>query len=128
MQNRIGVVRRAKGMSQTELAEAVGTTRAQIYRLEKGKRGLSLDWMTRVARALDVKVADLLPTEEGDSAGLSPEEEILNIISQLPERDKLMLVYIAREVLQAMHRWNSEPNKSRDGSLEIRGKAPISRK
>lgn len=108
IQNRIGILRRAKGMSQTELADAIGTTRVQIHRLEHGARRLSLDWMERVARALNVKISDLLPSEEGSAKYASPEEEILGIVAQLSEKDQLTLVKIAREILHARRRWESE--------------------
>lgn len=101
MQNRIGILRRAKGMSQAKLADAAGTTRSQINRLERGDRRLSLDWMTRIARVLDVKMSELLPHDSAASSveSVSAEEEILRIVSQLAEKDKLMLVGIAREIL-----------------------------
>ena len=99
MQNQIGILRRAKRMSQADLAVAVGTTRSQINRLEHGERRLSLDWMTRIARVLDVKLSELLPPD-GPVASASPEEEILHIVSRLPEKDKRMLVGIAREILR----------------------------
>lgn len=102
MQNRIGILRRAKRMSQAELAAAIGTTRSQINRLEHGDRRLSLDWMTRIARGLDVKMSELLPHDSAapPASPASPEEEILRIVSLLPEKDKLMLVGIAREILR----------------------------
>lgn len=102
MQNRIGILRRAKKMSQAELAAAVGTTRSQINRLEHGDRRLSLDWMARIARVLEVKLSELLPADSAASpaAPVSPEEEILQIVALLPEKDQLMLVGIAREILR----------------------------
>jgi transcriptional regulator with XRE-family HTH domain len=99
MQNRIGILRRAKKMSQAELAAAAGTTRSQINRLEHGGRRLSLDWMTRIAHALDVNLSELLPND-GAASPASPEAEILRIVSLLPEKDKLMLVGLAREILR----------------------------
>lgn len=58
--NRIYELRRAKGLSQQELAELVGCSKMHISGMERGKRELSLEWMRRLAQALDVLPADIL--------------------------------------------------------------------
>jgi transcriptional regulator with XRE-family HTH domain len=62
MGNRIRDLRLGAGLSQAELAELVGTTQAQIARLETGERRLTVEWMQRIARALSLRPSDLLPT------------------------------------------------------------------
>lgn len=54
--------RQAKGMSQRELAEIVGTTQSAIARLERGGRPPRIDTLLRIADALDCDlVVDLRP-------------------------------------------------------------------
>lgn len=60
-QNRIRELRRAKGLSLKQLAELAGTTHQTVQRLETGERRLSQQWMERLASALGIKPADLLP-------------------------------------------------------------------
>jgi transcriptional regulator with XRE-family HTH domain len=68
--NNIAALRKAKGMSQTELAEAIGTKLTHMGKLERGERPLSGDWIERIAVALDIEPfqiiapARLFPTEE----------------------------------------------------------------
>lgn len=50
----------AAGLNQYELADKLGTTQNQVSRLETGKRKLTLRWLTRLAKALDKAVAELL--------------------------------------------------------------------
>jgi transcriptional regulator with XRE-family HTH domain len=50
--NRIKVVRSARGLSLDELAERVGTTNQQISLLEGGKRRLTSDWLIRLSKEL----------------------------------------------------------------------------
>lgn len=69
-QNRIQQLREAKGWSQAELAQRTGTTGQQIGRLEAGKRKLSVEWMTRLAAALEVPLAEFLGSEERDTVPL----------------------------------------------------------
>jgi transcriptional regulator with XRE-family HTH domain len=105
MQNRIGILRLQKGLSLTELAKAAGTTKAQIQKLERGDRRLSLGWMERLARALDVKISDLLPQGAVACQHGPEEKEILEIVSQLPIEDRVVLVRMANELLGTLRRW-----------------------
>lgn len=59
--NRIREWRQKRGWSQQQLADACATTRAQIDKLERGERRLTVDWMLRLAKPLDCLPADLLP-------------------------------------------------------------------
>lgn len=58
--NRIRDIRFERRMTLQQLAEASGTTKSQIDKLEKGQRRLTVDWMARIAKALDCDLRDLL--------------------------------------------------------------------
>ena len=58
--NRIREIREAAGLSSDELGERVGTSGAQIRRLETGERKLTADWMGRIAEVLGCTPADLI--------------------------------------------------------------------
>jgi transcriptional regulator with XRE-family HTH domain len=49
--------RRARRLSQKELAELVGTTQSAIARLESGGRPPRIDTLLRIANALDCELA-----------------------------------------------------------------------
>jgi len=53
-------LREAKGVTQAELARAVGMMRANISRVEAAKHRPTLETMERIAKALKVSVADLI--------------------------------------------------------------------
>ena len=54
--------RRARGLSQAELAELCGTTQSAIARLESGGRPPRIDTLLRIANALDCDlVVELSP-------------------------------------------------------------------
>ncbi len=54
--------RKARGLSQKELAELTGTTQSAIARLESGGRPPRIDTLLRIAEALDCElVVDLKP-------------------------------------------------------------------
>lgn len=50
--NQIRFWRQQKGWTLQQLADAAGTTRAQIDKLERGSRRLTVDWMVRLATPL----------------------------------------------------------------------------
>ncbi|WP_373489282.1 helix-turn-helix domain-containing protein, partial [Blastomonas sp.] len=62
MINRIRDVRRAKAMTLEDVARACQppTTAQTIGRLETGTRTLSIDWLNRIAAALNVESSALV--------------------------------------------------------------------
>lgn len=69
MINRIRDIRRQKGLTLADVAErcAPPTTAQTIGRLETGMRQLSLSWMNKIARALEVEAELLVRGEESDA-------------------------------------------------------------
>jgi len=60
--DKVAAQRQAKGFSQRELAEIVGTTQSAIARLERGGRPPRIDTLLRIADALECElVVDLKP-------------------------------------------------------------------
>lgn len=56
----IAAERTAQGLTQAELASRVGVVKNSVWRYEHGDRGLDLDQMETVARALGLKLWQLL--------------------------------------------------------------------
>jgi len=63
----IASLRIARGMSQTELAERIGTTLSMLGKLERGERKLTSDWIDKLSGALGVEPSAILqpPVESG---------------------------------------------------------------
>lgn len=60
--------RKLLGMTLRQLAEATGTTPQTIQRLETGNMTVSLEWMDKIAHALDTDPAKLLAPVEASAA------------------------------------------------------------
>jgi transcriptional regulator with XRE-family HTH domain len=58
--NRIAEERKAKGMTQQQLADAVGAHWITISKLERGRIKLTTDWLEKLAEPLGVRGIDLL--------------------------------------------------------------------
>ena len=102
--NRIYSLRKAKGLTQEELGQRVGVTKAQINKYETGiTQNLKRSVAEAMAAALDVSPAFLLGWQEKhpvlDGAKLSSEEEeLLRIYRSLDVRKKIKLLSLAIEL------------------------------
>lgn len=65
--SRIREIRKERGLTLQDVADRAGTTAQTIGRLETGTRTLSLKWVNRISKALEVEGATLLALpEQGD--------------------------------------------------------------
>lgn len=64
-QNQISALRRVRGVSQQELADAIGTTISTIGKLERGERRLNQDWMEKIAAVLKCEPHMLIQKDGG---------------------------------------------------------------
>jgi transcriptional regulator with XRE-family HTH domain len=58
---RIQKVRKAKGLTQEQVADKIGTSTPWIGSIETGRALPNLQMLQKLARALQVKVKDLIP-------------------------------------------------------------------
>jgi transcriptional regulator with XRE-family HTH domain len=65
MATRIRDIRKARGLTLQALADRVGTTAQTIQRLETGNMTVSVDWLSRIGRALQLSPAQLLVGSTG---------------------------------------------------------------
>lgn len=72
--NNIAELRKAAGLSQTQLAEAIGTTLNNLGKLERGDRRLNQDWINKIAGTLRVpahKIIEDAPLDEVPDAPIA---------------------------------------------------------
>jgi transcriptional regulator with XRE-family HTH domain len=75
----IARIRKAKGLTQTDLAEMTGITQASISRAENGDDGVTLGNFKSIAAALNVKLSDLFAENRS-----VVEQAILTAYRELP--------------------------------------------
>lgn len=107
IQRRLGVaisaVRRARGLTQEGLAEAVGASSEWISRVERGVGAPSLVMMVKLCVALEVGAGELLDGATAPGSGRPGVQELLSISRDLPDGAIAVLVAAARE-LQAQRK------------------------
>lgn len=80
--NRIRELRRAAGMTQADLADAIGVKQNLIGRYETGDRELSLARLRQIARALHTDVGSLLAPEDNTHGLDEREREVIETMRE----------------------------------------------
>lgn len=101
---RLTALRRAKGPSQTQLAELLDTTRKMIDYYERRADNPSLDFIQRAAEALDVSVVELLGSQSKAARGKpgsNPQLQLrLEQIRRLPRKEQEFVIRFIDTVLE----------------------------
>ena len=79
--------RRAK-LTQHDLAQALGLSRASVANIERGKQPIQLHSIFKIASVLHVDVRELIPTLEHEVGSMQIREWLDRI--QTPSRDGLL--------------------------------------
>jgi len=85
--NALYQIREQRGLTQKDIAEAVGTTANQISRLESGVRKLSPEWIDRLSKVLNCTKAELLGEEPAEPLS-EREKAFLEMFRNLSEREQ----------------------------------------
>lgn len=85
--NNIYLLRQKKGLTQRQIAEAIGTTATQISKLENGERKLAPEWLERLSVALNCTKAELLGEEQPQPL-TEREKAFLEVFRRLNERQQ----------------------------------------
>lgn len=76
---RIRLLRKIRGLSQQALAEAAGVTFQQIQKYERGANRVSASMLTRIAKTLNVPVAEMF----GENAAYSGAvDEVADLLAE----------------------------------------------
>ena len=70
--SKVAGIRKAQGLTRSQLAVKVGISQDQIAKLENGKFGFRAATLERIAKALGVKEAYLVQEDGENSASVSP--------------------------------------------------------
>lgn len=84
--NRIREWRKARKMRLVELAARVGSTATQLSRMETGERPVTIEWLQRIARPLNVTPGELLRHEDNPLLPAPREAELLYKLREGGER------------------------------------------
>ena len=101
IRQRIRKIRKARGFSQEQLAEAVGISVTHMSHIETANTKLSLAVLVEIAQALDARIDDLVFSPPRDSVGMI-EEEIAEILKGCDGRQARIIRDLVKAAKQAM--------------------------
>lgn len=87
MDNRLKELRKAKKLTQEQLADMVGVSQSLIALIEKGKRDIDFTLAEQLAKALNVKPYELMPLEWQPQPITPAEQQILDMIRKTTAAD-----------------------------------------
>lgn len=99
--NRIRELRKAKGWTQEQLAEAAGLHYSYIGGVERGDRNISLETLEKIVLALKVPPTILFKFEERDERGKAL-DEFITFLSFLTSNEINTLNRVNREFISAL--------------------------
>ena len=97
--------RKARGLTQTQLAQRLHVVRQTVSKWEKGWSVPDAQLLQELAQQLDVPVTALLAETDASNAGLGPAEDAAQALAQklvLLESKHLLCVWALDAMLQAL--------------------------
>ena len=91
---RIRQQRKARGLTQEELAEKLSTTMQYISRLERAKNKVSIEYLYRIADALDCSIYTLLPATQLPQRKFFSEDLMYQLEHCTPKQKQFITSYI----------------------------------
>lgn len=85
--NNIRNIRILRDMTQSELADLIGVKQPHMSRIEKGDEGPPLSLFRRIARALDVPLADLFDDQQSATI-----RRVVDVLRNLPPDNQALVV------------------------------------
>lgn len=104
---RIAEAREARGYTQEQLAQAIGTTQQTIQRWESGQVTPRVDKVEDVSRALGITMSFLLGIDDNKKEHLSAsEQEVIDIMRSVTVEGKNQLLIYARGIASSFPKNN----------------------
>jgi len=105
---RLRALRRSRGMTQTELADALGTHYTSVSHVERGLRGLTIQQLVKLAKALRVSADEILFEPKASKEKAQPGNgrllRRLQRIEELPRADQRFVLKILDELVEKHRR------------------------
>jgi transcriptional regulator with XRE-family HTH domain len=115
---RIRKVRMEHGVKQKDLAKTVGISQGALTNFELGRRKISLEWIFKIAKALDVPVCYLLGVAEPAAGGdLAPKEHRLVRAYRRVGRDPRLQTDLLTLIERVGHHVDRPPRAGRSAAL-----------
>jgi transcriptional regulator with XRE-family HTH domain len=92
---RIKLLRQDRGMTQVELAAQLKISQSNLSAIERGARGVTVNQLVRITRALGASTDDILSDTKAPEPGARPRKKLmhrLRRVQELAEGDQRILL------------------------------------
>jgi transcriptional regulator with XRE-family HTH domain len=91
MENRIREVRKARGLGLADLAKKIGVSMSAMSKLETGQMQLTVRYIDKISKALNVAPAALLPSDPGGPSLINNSllAEVLTVVKEIINQKNL---------------------------------------
>lgn len=103
-------MREARGMSQEELAAAVGMKKAAISKYERGRAHPTIDRLRQMAKVLECRVTDLIDDEHEDPKA----DKMLQLFHDLPPDQQDAMIRLATTMAEPARNAGSPTDRKRN--------------
>ncbi len=94
-------LRQLAGLTQSDLADAIGCSVEHISRIETGRRTISVDNLVRIARLFGLSADDMLRT--ADPKNIDPYQAAINVrLQNCTEKEKRLFLELLKICKQLM--------------------------
>lgn len=101
--NRIKKLRKMQGLSQEKLAAKAKLHYTYIGAVERGERNLSLQSIEKIAKGLNVSIAELFSLPEKPSIEADLREEITNLLCNKDVKTLTLVLRVLKALLEKLY-------------------------
>ena len=117
---RMKLLRQDRGMTQVELATELEISQSNLSAIERGTRGLTVNQLVRIAKALRASTDEILFDSKAPEAGARPSKKLmrrLRRVHELSQADQRILLQLLDGLLlhreEKRRRLQARPSKTK---------------
>ena len=98
LSRRVKMIRLAQGVSQTKMAEVIGTSQTNLSNMEAGRTAITIQNLFKIQKVLGCKMADFFVDFDGEAEVIADKNQEMAPQSSLDLEDALSILKLLKKV------------------------------
>ena len=98
LSRRVKMIRLAQGVSQTKMAEVIGTSQTNLSNMEAGRTAITIQNLFKIQKVLGCKMADFFVDFDGEAEVIADKNQEMAHQSSLDLEDALSILKLLKKV------------------------------
>ena len=98
LSRRVKMIRLAQGVSQTKMAEVIGTSQTNLSNMEAGRTAITIQNLFKIQKVLGCKMADFFVDFDGEAEDIPDKNQEMAPQSSLDIEDALSILKLLKKV------------------------------